>query len=37
MKELDKLYDPARVEDKTYADWMEKGYFHTRIDPAKKP
>ena len=37
MKELEKLYDPARVEDRTYADWMEKGYFHTQVDRSKKP
>ena len=37
MKELDKLYDPARVEDRTYADWVEKGYFHTQVDRSKKP
>ncbi len=37
MKELEKLYDPAQVEDRTYADWVEKGYFHTQVDRSKKP
>ena len=37
MKELDKLYDPAQVEDRIYQSWMEGGYFHTEADPNKKP
>jgi len=37
MKELEKLYDPARVEDDVYAFWMNGGYFHTKADPDKKP
>ena len=37
MKELEKLYDPAQVEDSTYAYWLEKGYFHTKVDKSKKP
>ena len=37
MKELEKLYDPARVEDDVYAFWLNGGYFHTKIDPDKKP
>ena len=37
MKELEKLYDPAQVEDKIYQSWMDGGYFHTEADPDKKP
>jgi len=34
---LAKTYDPKQVEDRLYKEWEDKGYFHTRIDPAKKP
>ena len=37
MKELEKLYDPAQVEDKIYQSWMEGGYFTAQPDPDKKP
>lgn len=37
MKELEKLYDPARVEDDIYAFWLNGGYFHTKADKNKKP
>ena len=37
MKELDKLYDPAQVEDRIYESWMQGGYFHTEADKNKKP
>ncbi|OUP25799.1 valine--tRNA ligase [Gemmiger sp. An194] len=37
MKELEKLYDPARVEDDIYAFWLNGGYFHTKADKSKKP
>ncbi len=36
MKELEKLYDPARVEDDIYAFWLNGGYFHTKADKSKK-
>ena len=32
MQELAKTYDPASVEEKRYADWMEKGFFHSEPD-----
>nr|WP_275552232.1 valine--tRNA ligase [Anaerotignum lactatifermentans] len=32
-----KNFDPAAVEDRLYAMWMEKKYFHTKIDKTKKP
>ncbi len=37
MRELAKTYDPSQVEDRLYASWMEKKYFHTKIDKSKKP
>ncbi len=36
-KELEKVYDPARVEDKTYQFWEEGGYFHAEMEPDKTP
>ena len=35
-KELSKVYDPQSVEDRLYAFWLEKNYFHADVDP-KKP
>ena len=32
-KELEKVYDPKQVEDKTYRFWMDKGYFHAEPNP----
>ena len=29
-KELEKIYDPKKVEDKTYDFWLENKYFHAR-------
>ena len=37
MKELAKQYDPAQVEDRIYDQWLNGGYFHTKIDRSKKP
>ena len=37
MKELAKNYDPSKVEERLYQQWMEKKYFHTIIDKTKKP
>ena len=36
-REIRKAYDPAEVEDRIYARWMEKGYFHAKPNPDKKP
>ena len=36
-KELAKTYDPSQIEDRIYANWEEKGYFHAEVDPKKKP
>ena len=37
MKELAKTYDPKGMEDRIYADWMEKKYFHAEVDRSRKP
>lgn len=37
QKLLAKTYEPKEVEDRIYADWMEKGYFRAEIDKSKKP
>ena len=36
-KELSKTYEPKAVEERIYNTWMEKGYFHTKIDKDKEP
>jgi len=36
-RELPKTYDPKAVEDRIYNTWVEKGYFHTKIDKNKEP
>jgi len=37
MSELPKAYNPKEVEDRIYRSWEEKGCFHAKPDPAKKP
>ncbi len=37
MKELAKTYDPSEIEDRTYAKWMGRKYFHPEVDRSKKP
>ncbi len=37
QKQLDKLYDPAKVEDRLYKFWVDGGYFHAEVDPKKEP
>jgi len=37
MTELSKTYDPKTVEDKWYAWWMERGYFHGDASKGGKP
>ena len=37
MKNLETKYDPKSVEDRLYAEWVEKGYFHAKPNPNKKP
>lgn len=35
--QLEKVYDPNRVEDKWYLHWLDQNYFHVEPDPQKKP
>ena len=37
MKELAKTYDPSAIEERTYAKWMGRKYFHAKVDKSKKP
>ena len=37
MKELAKNYDPSSSEDRIYANWLEKNYFHAEVEPDKEP
>lgn len=34
---LPKNYDPQEFEDRIYQHWLEKNYFHAKVDPKKKP
>ena len=36
-KELAKTYDPHGIEDKIYQNWLDKKYFHAKVDYEKKP
>lgn len=36
-KELEKQYNPANVEDRTYKFWVDNGYFHADVKSEKKP
>ena len=37
MKELEKNYDPSKIEAKIYRNWLEKKYFHAEVNKDKKP
>lgn len=37
MREMDKVFRPQEVEDRLYAEWMDKGYFIAERVPGKKP
>ncbi len=37
LRQLDKVYDPANVEDRTYKFWLDGGYFHATPDTGKPP
>ena len=37
MKEIEKNYNPAEIEDRLYSKWQEKKYFHAEVDRSKKP
>ncbi|MBQ7740633.1 MAG: valine--tRNA ligase [Eubacterium sp.] len=36
-KELEKQYNPASFEDRTYKFWLDGGYFHADVNSDKKP
>ena len=36
-KELAKTYDPKQMEDRIYAKWIDKKYFHAEVDHSKTP
>lgn len=36
-KELEKVYEPGKVEDRTYEFWTKGGYFHAEPDPSRSP
>ncbi len=35
--DIPKAYDPAQVEEKWYAFWEEKGYFHAQVNSEREP
>ena len=37
IKNLSKTYDPKDFEKRLYAEWLEKGYFKSSLNPDKKP
>jgi valyl-tRNA synthetase len=34
---MPKAYDPAEVEERWYAFWEKKGYFHAEVNPEREP
>ncbi|GMQ59127.1 valine--tRNA ligase [Vallitalea sediminicola] len=36
-KNLDKTYDPSKVEGRLYQKWMDNKYFHAEVDRTKNP
>ena len=34
-KELAKVYNPKEMEDRIYQNWLDKGYFHAKVNPDK--
>ena len=36
-KELEKTYDPKKIEKKLYDKWCENKYFHAEVDRSSKP
>ncbi len=37
QRQLDKVYDSAKVEDRLYKFWVDGGFFHAEADPEKEP
>ncbi|MBQ9278022.1 MAG: valine--tRNA ligase [Lachnospiraceae bacterium] len=36
-KELEKNYNPSEIEERIYKNWVDKKYFHAKVDRSKKP
>ena len=36
-RELVKTYDPTGMEDRIYQNWLDRGYFHAKVNPDRKP
>ncbi|MEE1187044.1 MAG: valine--tRNA ligase [Acutalibacteraceae bacterium] len=36
-RELDKVYEPQKVEERLYKFWNDSGFFHAQIDESKEP
>ena len=36
-RELEKTYDPKKIERKLYDRWCENKYFHAEVDRSRKP
>lgn len=36
-KELEKNYDPKKMEQRLYDEWIQKNYFHAEANPEKEP
>ena len=36
-RELEKTYDPKKIEEKLYEKWCENKYFHAEVDRSRKP
>ncbi len=36
-RELAKTYDPKGIEDRLYQNWLDKKYFHAKVDHSKTP
>ena len=37
MKALGEIFHPKEIEHDIYVNWIEQGYFHTKVDKNKKP
>ncbi|OYP11276.1 hypothetical protein CG709_08885, partial [Lachnotalea glycerini] len=36
-RNIEKTYDPQGIENKLYEKWMNKKYFHAKMDRSRKP
>ena len=36
-RELEKTYDPKKIEEKLYDKWCKNKYFHAEVDRSRKP